>query len=254
MTTTTYTASVNGVVLNQDAFNFPTREGRLNGPSIRGADVELVGGADRPTSHWYGPKAESWNMWVSGFEYDEGTDSTSIVDTGIDGFTRNLNYLKRLFLGNPSVPLELAKVDPQYGPLSAKGRCTDVSVGDVISASGFAKRVQFDIVIPDGVWRMPSASFAISSGTFDLPGNAMVEPDLLDFSGASTVDSTTTATGFAYTGGASLIEFPAMISTPVAALSSFFPKSVRPLRLVGGQNTFNVTGASVTATYRPGVI
>lgn len=256
MTTTVYTASVNGVALNQDAFNFPTREGRLNAPTIRGADVEGVAGPDIPRSHWYGPKAETWSMWVGGREFDRFTLTTSAIDTGLDGFTRNLNYLKGLFLGNPSAPLALAKNDPEYGALTATGRCTDVTVGDVFPGSGFARRVQFDIVIPGGVWRMPAATITITAGVNNhfLDGNGTIEPDLIEFGGATDVNNDTTVTGFDYTGGASTLALPSFVATPPAALSSFFPRTVRPLRLAGGLNQFTTTGAGASVTYRGGVI
>ena len=103
-TTTDETWAVNGVILNKLAYNFTGLGGRLNTPSIRGANSPSPLGADRFRPHWYGPRDETWEMWVS------AADPLTDIFGGRTQANANLDEIKALFGGNPAIPLAVTRV------------------------------------------------------------------------------------------------------------------------------------------------
>ena len=200
---TTETFKVGATVLNLYAYNFETFDGRMNGPAIRGTDLEGPRGADRYRPRWYGPKHETWSMIV--LASDPATD----IDGGRAQANANLHQLKRLFIGNPGVPLVLEKKVAVPGGLITLSASAALAEGDAFRVStergGEQHSLTIELLITAGYWS-GNAGSASTPGTVTVGGTARVTPSLITLGGSATVTNITTNTGFVYVGPACTID------------------------------------------------
>ena len=243
VTTTDETWAVNGTILNKLAYNFSGLGGRLNGPDVRGENLPVPLGADSFRAHWYGPRKESWEMWVS--ELNPADD----VPGGRAQASKNLDTIKALFQGNPGVALAVTRIVrlPTVGlqTRTASAVCKGITVRPNLGAA--FHRVTVDVEIPSGVW-LGAAGSGSTSGTVTVGGTAMIVPTLITLTGAATTANTTTGTGFTYTGSSCTITPATWQSSPAAAIAGLYTTNGQILTLAPGPNVFTGTSVAITWT------
>lgn len=250
VTTTDETWAVNGIILNKLAYNFSGLGGRLDGPSIRGANQPSPLGADRNRLHWYGPRDESWEMWVS--EHDPATD----LPGGRAQASANLDALKALFEGNVNVPLAVTRVIRLPSGLTT--RTTEAYAKQIVVQPNLGaafSRVVVKVEIPSGLWIGDADTVTTAvNATVTVAGTASVIPKLITLSGNVDVQNTTTQTGFAYSGVGVQIDPNTWQSVPANAISGLKPVAAQLLVLAPGPNFFVVTGGSVQVDWEAGFL
>ena len=236
--TTTETWSVNGTVLNTLAYNFGGLGGRLDGVVLRGKNAQVPYGADTFRSHWYGPRQEQWDMWIS--DRDPSTDAVG----GRAQANTNLDAIKALFQGNPNQTLAVARVVSTTAGLATR-TCDAICTGFKVrpNQGGAFFRVTVDVEIPSGLWLGSAGTQTISAlTTVTVGGTALVTPDLLTITGNVTVSNSTTNTGFTYTGTGCVFHPKTWTTDTATDISNFSPASLQPLLLAAGDNSIDVTG------------
>lgn len=242
-TTTDETTAINGTILNTLAYNFAGFGDRLDGATMRGTNNPVPLGADSFRPHWYGPRVEQWEMWVS--SHDPTTDTPG----GRAQAMANLDAIKALFQGNPNVPLTVTRIVrlPSVGlqTRTATALCRRISTR--AQEGGAFIRVTVEVEIPAGVW-LGAAGSGNTTGTLTVGGTAMIVPTLITFTGAATTTNTTTGTGFVYSGPAATLTPASWSTSPADAISALFTTNGQVLTLAPGANVFTGTSVAITWT------
>lgn len=187
--TTTDEVSVNGTVLNTYAYNIETIGSRAKATGIRGGNQERTfGRGDLWVPKEYGPRIETWGMWVIGGNADGSALGAGQTSTrGV--FYENMEALMSLFFGRPNQMLSLSRkrirADGSVLEVIAQGEA--ISMTDPTTMAGGTRAVfTVDVVIPGGVWLATSATTITSAGAITNPGTALSLVDSLTMSGTLT--------------------------------------------------------------------
>ena len=182
--TTTETLSVNGVVLNNYAYNIESLTGRLRTPAKRTSNVVVPGrhGAVRTAGKKFDQNVLTLPMWVVGGDEDGGIPVDS---TARRQLFDNLDLLSHLFLGTDGI-LDIRHTLPDGSVRQCFADVLDAIDFTTYSADPLAK-FGVSLTVPDAFWQDVSDL----SQQLQANGSSVL---FTDFAGATAPMETLTAT------------------------------------------------------------